>query len=86
MKLCAERLGIVSLQLQCSPGRNAPDVGLDFVAAARVGVSISIHFLTVFDGSGVGGEDLEGRWSSEGREGNGVLWPIRGFVGAVVGL
>lgn len=22
----------------------------------------------------------------EGREGNGVLWPIRGFVGAVVGL
>ena len=55
MKLCAERLGIVSLQLQCSPGPDAPDVGLDFVAVARVGVSISIYSLTVPDGSGVGG-------------------------------
>ena len=51
VKFCAERSEIVSLQLQCSPGPNAPDVGLDFVAVARVGVSISIPFLTIFDGS-----------------------------------
>lgn len=54
VKLCAERLGIVSLQLQCSAGPDAPDVGLDFVAVARVGVSISMHSFTGFDGSGVG--------------------------------
>ena len=53
VKLLRKSIGNGSLQFQCSVGADAPDVGLDFIAVARVGVSISVFLSTNFDGSRV---------------------------------
>lgn len=75
-------VGVGTVQFQGSPGPDAPDVGLDLVAAERWRQHLDVHVRECIIVLEAVGRGIERR--QEGRDG--VLGPIGRFVGAVGGL